>query len=145
DYAVPIEEMGSLLVNLLKEPIKEKPELTPQEIKRLSTEIKIANQENAFDMGILEIGKLMPLTCPECHGALVNIKEGKIMRYRCHTGHSFTASSLLAEVSKSVEESLWNAIRGLEETVMILEEIGKNLSEDGKSNGGQEFFEKAEE
>jgi two-component system chemotaxis response regulator CheB len=142
DYEVSCEEMGTLVTKLINEPAKveESPVI---DIKRLSTEVKIAKQDNSFGMGILQMGKLTSLTCPECHGSLISIKEGKIMRYRCHTGHAFTASALLAEVSRSVEETLWSALRGMEEKVMVLEEIGKNFTENQKD--GKEFFAKADE
>jgi two-component system chemotaxis response regulator CheB len=143
DFMVPADEIGSLLGKLVEEPAKETHALTEEELKRLNTEIKIANQDNAFGMGILEMGKPTSLTCPECHGTLVSIREGKIMRYRCHTGHAFTAGALLADVSRSVEDTLWSALRGLEETIMILEEMGKNFPEN--EDDGKEFFAKAEE
>src|SRR4051812_22577036 len=119
DYEVSCDEMGALVAKLINEPAKEE-EPAAIDIKRLSTEINIAKQDNSFNMGILQMGKLTSLTCPECHGSLINIKEGKIMRYRCHTGHAFTASALLAEVTRSVEDTLWSALRGMEETIMIL-------------------------
>jgi len=144
DYEASCDKMGSLLAKLVNKPAKENGvQPTAEELKRLRTEIKIAHEGNAFEMGTTEMGKPTSLTCPECHGALVSIREGKIVRYRCHTGHAFTANALLEEVSRSVEETLWSALRGLEETVMILEEIGNNFSEIKKD--GDEFFAKAEE
>ena len=80
-------------------------------------EIIIAKQDGAFEMGIMNIDKLTPFTCPECHGVLVQPRESKIVRFRCHTGHAFTASALLAELITSVEEKMWQAMRrALEET-----------------------------
>jgi len=48
-------------------------------------------------------------TCPECHGFLVSIKDGERSGFRCHTGHAFCADALLASVTESIEDSLWNA------------------------------------
>lgn len=74
-------------------------------------EVIISKQDNAFAMGIMDVGELSPFTCPECNGVLVRLVEGKFIRFRCHTGHAYTASSLLADVTKSVEEKLWQAMR----------------------------------
>ncbi|QJW89646.1 chemotaxis protein CheB [Spirosoma taeanense] len=145
DHIVPIARIGNLLSQLTQEPVPEKPTLSPQETRRLETEVKIAAEDGAFEMGILDMGEPSHLTCPECHGALVSIKEGKLIRYRCHTGHSFTADSLLAELSKSVEEMYWQVVRGLEETVMLMEQMGKNFIDNGNADTGEQFLRKASE
>ncbi|GAB3883202.1 chemotaxis protein CheB [Spirosoma agri] len=145
DYIVPISKMAFLLEDLIKESVSEKPDLPAKEDELMVTEINIAAQENAFELGIQDMGEPTRLTCPECNGALVSIKEGKIIRYRCHTGHAFTANALLAETTKSVEDSFWKAIRSLEETVMLLEQSGKQLAEGGNTVAAQQFMEKARE
>ncbi|UFH54180.1 chemotaxis protein CheB [Spirosoma sp. KNUC1025] len=145
DYILPISEIAQLITQLSTEPVAGKPELTPAEEKRLETEVNIAAQDNAFDMGILDMGGLTTLTCPECNGALISIKEGKLIRYRCHTGHAYTASSLLAETTRVVEESFWKAVRSLEETVILLEHSGKHFAEGGNGEAAEQFLEKAKE
>jgi two-component system chemotaxis response regulator CheB len=56
-----------------------------------------------------------PFTCPECGGALWQQREGEILRYRCHTGHGFTAATLLALQSDELEQALWSSVRLLDE------------------------------
>ena len=145
DYCVPISSMASLLTRLSNETVQVKHEGTPKEMQLMETEVNIAAQDNAFEMGILDLGEFTPLTCPECNGALVSIKEGILIRYRCHTGHAFTASSLLAETTKTVEESFWKAARSLEETVILLEQSGKLFAEGGNGEAAEQFFAKARE
>ena len=145
DYVVPINKMALLLSDLITESVPEKAELQPEELDRMEKEVNIAAQDNAFDMGILELGELTPLTCPECNGALISIKEGKLIRFRCHTGHAYTASSLLAETTKVVEESFWKAIRALEETVLLLEQSSQHFAEGGNKEAAEEFLQKSRE
>jgi two-component system chemotaxis response regulator CheB len=145
DYNVPLIDIPALLTQLVTETIPNSQPHAFQEQNLMEAEINIAAQENAFDIGILSMGELTPLTCPECSGALVSIKEGKLIRYRCHTGHAYTANSLLAETTKSVEESFWKAIRSLEETVILLEQSGKQFAEGGNQQASEEFFAKARE
>jgi hypothetical protein len=38
-----------------------------------------------------------------------------MLRFRCHTGHAFSVSSLLAEVTESIEQALWSTLRGMED------------------------------
>ena len=143
DYQMHIEDIAPLLCSLINEPVPDPPTLAPDELKRMETEVNIAAQDIAFDMGILDMGELTPLTCPECNGALISLKEGKLIRYRCHTGHAYTASSLLAETTRVVEESFWKAIRSLEETVILLEQSGRHFAEGGNHEAADQFFDKA--
>jgi len=50
-------------------------------------------------------------TCPECGGALWQIEQGHRFRFRCHTGHGFTADALLFEQRAQLETALWSAVR----------------------------------
>src|SRR5581483_5902491 len=54
-------------------------------------------------------------TCPECHGTLWEVLEGKLLRYACRVGHSFSAESMLQDQFDSAERALWAALRALEE------------------------------
>lgn len=145
DYTVPLAEMATTLCRLIQEDVPESPNLPSEENHRLQTEIQIAAQGDAFNMGILDMGKPTSLTCPECNGVLVSIKEGKLVRYRCHTGHAFTADALMADLSKSVEEKFWQVVRGLEETVMLLEDTGRNYAQYGDTQTARRFARKADE
>lgn len=145
DYRLPLAELGPLLCRLVEETIPEQRPVPAEETQQLQTEVKIAAQKNGFDMGIHRMGENSPLTCPECHGALIQLKEGKLIRYRCHTGHAYTASSLLAEVTESVEALLWSVIRGLEETVMLLDQTAQTFTDAGLPDEAAPFLEKARE
>ncbi|MCX6212904.1 chemotaxis protein CheB [Spirosoma sp.] len=139
DHSVPISEMAALLTKLTQETVNERPILAQKDQLRLEKEVKIAEEENTFNMSILEEGDLSPLACPECHGVMTSIQEGTLLRYRCHTGHGYTASSLLSGLKRSIEESLWNAIRALEETVMLLDKAAQVLEEGGNVRAAQEY------
>lgn len=110
-----------------------------QEENRLSTEVKIAEQESAFDMDILKKSDLSPMTCPECHGVMVQIQEGSILRYRCHTGYGFTAGSLLSGIKHALEESLWNAIQALEEIILLAEKAAQTLKDRRNPEAAQAY------
>lgn len=87
-------------------------------------------------------GQPSVFTCPECHGTLLQLKENGRTRYRCHTGHAYSADTLLSEVTESVEETLWSAIRTIDESVMLLRHMAEHVRESG--NGASErFLEKA--
>ena len=145
DYQVPVTDLASLLCRLIEETVPNKSDLPEDEMSRMEVEVNTAAQANSFEMGILDMGELTPLTCPECSGTLVSIREGKLIRYRCHNGHAYTASTLLADVTQTVEESLWKAIRSLEETVILLEQSARQFAEGGNAAAANQFYQKARE
>ena len=52
------------------------------------------------------LGKVSPFTCPECHGALWEIHDGPMLRFRCHVGHAYTADAVLAAQGDEVDRML---------------------------------------
>lgn len=118
DYAVSLTEMGNLLTKLVSEPIEEKEESSVS--KNMKIEVEIAKEKNAIQIGSLELGEKTSFTCPDCHGSLVEIKEGDLTRFRCHTGHAYTLNTLLNEVGENIENALWLALNKIEESEMLL-------------------------
>lgn len=93
----------------------------------------------------MEFGELSPFTCPECHGVLARLREGSIVRFRCHTGHAFTAATLLAALGEQVEARLWDTLRATDETVMLLRHFGTHLKEAGEAAEARRYFAKADD
>lgn len=145
DHILPIAEIGILLTRLAGEDAPEKPDLPAEELERLEKEIMIAAHDDAFDIGIMNTGERTSFTCPHCHGSLTQLKEGKLVRFRCHTGHSFTMSALLSGISSTTEDAIWQTIRSLQESVMLLNHMGKHFEDAGQPDAAELFFRKAEE
>ena len=144
DYVLPLAQLGALLTRLTQEHVSAKTRLPTAELDLLKVELTIAKQGGGFELGIIEMGKPTPFTCPDCHGALTQLIEGKLIRYRCHTGHAYTVSALLSEVSESVESMLYQSMRGLEETKMLLHNIGMHFTETQQTEVAALFFRKAD-
>jgi two-component system chemotaxis response regulator CheB len=51
------------------------------------------------------------------------IKEGRLQRFRCHTGHTYGVDSLLSAQGQQIEQALWAAIKGLEQRAQVLHEL----------------------
>jgi two-component system chemotaxis response regulator CheB len=145
DYKLPAAEIGPLLMKLVAERSRVPPEPDAAPDRKLKLEVEIAATANAFQRGIMELGSLTPFTCPECHGALVMLTDGSMKRYRCHTGHGYTASALLAGVSEAVGEGLWQVTRAMEEAVMLLEQMARDSEARGDKEKAARFSAKAKE
>jgi len=127
DYCVPVARMGALLSDLAsrKLPANKTP---PDDI---AIEAKIAQRVLSDLPAVEALGDQVPYNCPECGGVLWQVTEGQVseenlLRYRCHTGHAFTASALLAQQTAKIEETLWVALRMFEERQNLLVTLSKN-------------------
>lgn len=145
DFIASVVDMPPILAGLVKETAPEQYKYSEEELKMLKMEVVIATSDNAFEMGIMNMGEFTPFTCPECNGAFVQLLEDNIIRFRCHTGHAYTISSLLAEVSEAVEGMLWRSMRGLEEMNMLLSRIADQYKKMGKRDDAWFFEHKAAE
>ncbi len=93
----------------------------------------------------MKLGEPSPYTCPECHGVLLRLKQGKLYRFRCHTGHAYSPNSLLVEVTKSIDDALWNTLRGIEESQMLMGHIAQHLRAANDVDTAELFLQKAED
>jgi two-component system chemotaxis response regulator CheB len=141
DYLLKAAEIPELLTTLVQEEVRKE----VQNDRRTEIEVNVAMETSKDAMGILAEGKVSPFTCPECHGVLVAIEEGGRSRFRCHTGHAFSADALLAHLSENTESQLWATVRSLQETVMLLNHIGDHYAEINQPKAAAMFFKKAKE
>jgi two-component system chemotaxis response regulator CheB len=117
DYVVPLGQLGALLEEITARTPPERPAEVPEDLKQ---EAAIAERVVGTIEEVLKIGHPVPLTCPDCGGSLFEVKHGTLLRYRCHTGHAFTADALLHSAQQSLEETLWVALRMMEERKNLL-------------------------
>jgi two-component system chemotaxis response regulator CheB len=83
--------------------------------------------------------------CPNCAGALFEIDEGGLRRYRCRVGHAWSAESLLAQQTVAMESALWMALRGLEEKAALSSDLGRRAGDQGHDLTAARFHEHAQE
>ncbi len=142
DYTLPLAEIAPVLARLAADaPAGRGGDGVPEE---LSIEVKIAMEEHGLEAGVMKLGTPSVYTCPECHGTLLQLKEDGRTRYRCHTGHAFSADSLLAELTGSVEETLWSAIRSIAESALLLRHMAEHARESDAA-AADRYLEKARE
>ena len=143
DHCVPVADIASLLVRLTSEP-RELPEevAVPSEME---IEVNIAKEQNPVDAAVEKIGEPSSYACPECHGVLLQLKEAGRIRFRCHTGHAYSVDSLLSAVSEGVEDSLWNAIRALEEAGLLMHRMAEHLQAGHDGKEARALLQRAEE
>jgi two-component system chemotaxis response regulator CheB len=124
NYILPISEMGGIIYELMSRKIG-KPKSIPKDI---TIEAKIAERVLSDLPSVNALGQQVPFNCPNCGGVLWKTGKGKSLRYRCHTGHAYTAAALLAEQTSKIEETMWVALRMFEERKNLLTTIAKETT-----------------
>lgn len=145
DHKLPASEIGALLANLVTQPSTHQSEPGMQEQEKEKREVHIALGREPLQENITAYGELSPFTCPECHGVLTRLKEGDLVRFRCHTGHAFSVDSLLASLTENIEANLWTAIRSIQESIILLNHMGDHYAEANHPKFAASFFKKSQE
>ncbi|HJZ75696.1 MAG TPA: chemotaxis protein CheB [Vicinamibacterales bacterium] len=143
DYILPLAEIAPLLARLTSVPVEPVPSARVPHI--LQVEVKIAMEENPIDAGLERIGTPSNFSCPECHGVLLELKEGTRTKFRCHTGHAYSIASLLAAVGEGIEDSLWTAVRALEEGHLLMTRMAEHFKVSHDSAAAEELVDRANE
>lgn len=118
DYILPLAGMAHRLVELTGRV----PSATAAEriarrraTERVSAEQRAWREGNGLAGDLSRIASPSTFTCPECNGTLWRLDDSRLLRYRCHTGHAYTAASLDRGRSRDVERALRDALRALRE------------------------------
>jgi len=126
DYSVPLDQLGPLLDKLARQSVANHVNAQSPEKLKLETQFTMM-QRDIRDMNAL--GQPSAFTCPSCRGALWELHDGQLVRYRCHTGHAFSTESLLAEQSESIENALYSAVRALEEKATAMQSLASRFAD----------------
>lgn len=113
DYILPLSDIPDLLVKLANTTVE------TVENNPVSGLIEIESDIAELGMEALSNddrpGKPSAFACPDCGGALWEINDANLLRFRCRTGHAYSVESLLAKQSDALEDALWIALRALKE------------------------------
>lgn len=120
DYCVPPERMGAIIYEKARNGIHDGHIIPLHLLKEAEIAERVA-------LGIDQMndlkGERSAYSCPECGGALWELKKDGLTRYRCHTGHMYTASDLLDRKRTEQENTFWVALRLFEERRNLLNKM----------------------
>jgi two-component system chemotaxis response regulator CheB len=114
-----------------------------------TTKLRLEASYSAFEIDAVERakapGELTPFSCPECGGALWEIRDSELPRYRCRVGHACAAESVLEDQSGSVDRALWIAFRALLERAALSERISARVRHGNGSKATADRFDRLAE
>jgi two-component system chemotaxis response regulator CheB len=142
DRILRVSEIASALVELANQPVEQE-----------GVEVVSDDMDMESDMAELALGAMQNLDrpgtpsafgCPECGGVLWELDEDKLTRFRCRTGHAYSAHSLLAKQSDGLEDALWNALRALEEKAALAKRMANRARDRNQPYSTKRFTEQAD-
>jgi two-component system chemotaxis response regulator CheB len=138
-FVAPVVELPPLIEMLLNEDIGElAPTLEPDwetQLSLLRDDPRPLDERPGVSSGI---------SCPDCHGVLFQIDD-EPPRFRCRVGHAWSIESLVAEEALAVDNSLWTALRSLEEQATIAAREAERAAESGRVDVAKRYERKHHE
>ena len=145
DTVAPVAQLGSIIDRLSREPASEIRRPTPRgfDTDPADPEPALAGTTALRENG--PPGQPSPFVCPECGGALWESERGGFLHFRCHVGHGYSAESLLADQSDTLEAALWTAVRSLEEKADLARRLAERTRHKGLHRSAERFVSTARE
>ena len=142
DHVAPAAGLGELLTTLARTEAATGPVSSPP--GDLWLEVEIAAGVRLGSDKLRRIAAPSALSCPACHGVLSEMHDSRPLRYRCQTGHAYTAETLVADISE-VDHAIRIAMRMMEERVTLVERMVIDARETGRNAVAELYEARAEE
>jgi len=89
-------------------------------------------------------GRPSAYTCPACSGTLWELDDEGILRFRCRVGHAYSEETVFAAQVENVENSLYAALRALEENSELARRVAKRARRSQKQHMADKYEAQAE-
>jgi two-component system chemotaxis response regulator CheB len=124
DHVLPVSAIAAVVERLVSEPIAQGEIVMPRDRE---CRLDVAEGGQANLLAGTDPGPPTNLTCPECGGSLWELNEHRLVHYRCHVGHGYTADTLVEGKNSELEGALWGALRALEESAELRRRMAGRL------------------
>jgi two-component system chemotaxis response regulator CheB len=145
DHVVPLSRLAALLVDLVREPAPDPgaAPIGPHPVDPIEKMPGVVDRDMGAQARNERRGKVSTFTCPECGGALWQVDEPNLIRFRCHVGHAYNGEMLLAEQSEALEAALWTAVRTFRERSVLGRQLAARELRRGNAEAANRFEEQA--
>lgn len=127
DHVLRAEDIGTMISGLVPGATGERTVAAEKSLRDTAVSGERALSEGARP------GPPTPFTCPDCGGALWELRDGDLIRFQCHVGHGFSVDSLVTAQADGLERALWAALRALEESAALRRRMAERAREAGMS------------
>ncbi|MBV9008768.1 MAG: chemotaxis protein CheB [Verrucomicrobia bacterium] len=118
DYCLPVHELAPLLMKLASSEAAQR-EICSENKLPMDPAAEPFIDPPAILQDPPSNDTQIALVCPECSGALYEQRDGSVVNFRCHVGHTFSPETLSAAHKEALERALWTAMRTLNERITM--------------------------
>jgi two-component system chemotaxis response regulator CheB len=129
DHVTSADQLAALLTEIVRTDAGPPPE---EHSDNLIFEVEVAAGARLGSEQLRRFADPSPISCPDCHGVLSEVREGQPLRFRCQIGHAYTAEVMAAHTGE-VDEAMRIAMRVMEERVTLVERMAKDARDTGRS------------
>jgi two-component system chemotaxis response regulator CheB len=140
DAVAPAAKLGELLTGIAQEEADGESSC-PDSVE---LEVRIAAGSRLGAENLRKIADPSPLSCPDCHGVLSEVRDQQPLRYRCQIGHAQTAEVLAAR-NREVNDAMRIALRVMEERVTLVTRMSEDARRTGRTAVAELYEARAEE
>jgi two-component system chemotaxis response regulator CheB len=140
DHVVPATELPGLMTQIAGTeagPARPAPD-------SLLFEVEVAAGARLGSAMLRRFAEPAALTCPDCQGVLSEVIDERPLRYRCQTGHAYTAEELVAH-HELLDEAVRIAMRVMEERVELVDRMSRDARASGRRAVAELYESRAEE
>ena len=141
DHVAPAADLAALLTSIVQQ------EIAPNRSSPMSDPINAMQDVVEHDMAQQSRderqGQVSVFTCPECGGALWQVRQQELVQFRCHVGHVYNGEVLLAEQSEALEAALWTAVRTFREQSILASQLAHRVRAAGNVDSADRFAEQS--
>jgi two-component system, chemotaxis family, protein-glutamate methylesterase/glutaminase len=141
DHVTTRSGLGALLAALVARPLTGmgSPKVPEDLLREHQLSISEGNSMEHLDA----IATPSKITCPDCHGVLFELRDKHPHRYRCHTGHAYTARTLASTQAMRTEEAIFSAMRALHEREALLRAMSERCRAVGEVVEAERYAQEA--
>lgn len=137
DHCLRLAEIAPALARLAGQSSPEVESMNDNEAIRMENQFTLTGRVDEKEMDA--IGTRDTQTCPECGGTLWTIDGSNPPRFRCHTGHAYTAQSMVEEQKAFTEQAVWAAVRALHERHTLMKRLAAGARDHGFQSQAEEY------
>lgn len=141
DYCTSLQRIGIILQEKARNGVPEPIAIPP----KIAKEAEIAERVAIGIENVEALGDRSAYSCPECGGSLWEIKHEGLTRFRCYTGHQFTADELQESKRRELESTFWIVLRILEERRNLLTKMAEEEQSKGWAHSAKNKSDRADE
>jgi two-component system, chemotaxis family, protein-glutamate methylesterase/glutaminase len=143
DHSVPLAEMGALLARLVAAPSAPR---TRKRSRQVAEEVKVMTVDVPSMQDTPDVDAYASpshFSCPDCGGVLFELEDSGLLRFRCRTGHGYTAEALSGTQQDHLDAALWAALRALEESASLARRLAAQARKRNHVHSAVRFDERA--